>query len=822
MSNNLLVGAVGGVGTSLGLMGLVLPFRHQLLHGIDLGLFLLYAIAVPSAYFTAFVRRLALGVGRIPLYNLPDLIEGTGLLIGTAAVVLALHGSLVPLVALRVGIEIAISLLLFVCLRRAIRFRFAPSKKMLRRQLAYGLRNYASALLWVVLLQSDLVLCNAFLGSRLTGIYSVAVSLSLPLTLLASVVGALVFQRVSSEESRPRRVFNTNRVMRVLLVVGAACALLLSLLAHWIVPLVYGAQFRSASAALILLLPGVFFLALETVLMNFFAGEGSPRIVYLAPLVGLALNFVANLFAIPRWGINGAAITSSAAYVLVFLFALNSYLRSTNSRLAEVFVRPQTSPESGNPPVRLRSPRRVPFRGVSAAMAAASVIMSLTAAYMIAMGQGLALLGLAALAGVSLVGILGERALVVVLVVATLLQPPLGDIVLPELQLAEVVVPILLVATLLRMTSIERRQAEPSSARLVHAAIAFYALVIVANVVRSKWLLPAVIPAGVNRTFYGYFVGLGVYALVYLILTRRPLFNTLFHVILILATLMTMIGIGAAVAHVPLNFGNLRYSVYDYSTGATRVGFLETFGITGLALVITRPMRFRLILGLLFATGLIISGGRSAAIGALVATVAYTLIARRGRAVIAVAVLIAMFALTIPSVRTLPQVQRLTQINQKEFASDGRLLIYGESYRAFRKHPVFGTGVGVPAVVASDDRRVSAFYEEQLEIGGHGTYAALLKNFGLSGLVPFAIALLATLWGLATSMHRSPVSGFFFILLIAEAVSAIAGGRGDDPVYYLALGGAAAWLASRARESQAAERSPSRSSLEESLAPTPC
>jgi len=51
-------------------------------------------------------------------------------------------------------------------------------------------------------------------------------------------------------------------------------------------------------------------------------------------------------------------------------------------------------------------------------MAAASVIMSLTAAYMIAMGQGLALLGLAALAGVSLVGILGERALVVVLVIA--------------------------------------------------------------------------------------------------------------------------------------------------------------------------------------------------------------------------------------------------------------------------------------------------------------------------------------------------------------------------------------------------------------------
>ena len=143
--------------------------------------------------------------------------------------------------------------------------------------------------------------------------------------------------------------------------------------------------------------------------------------------------------------------------------------------------------------------------------------------------------------------------------------------------------------------------------------------------------------------------------------------------------------------------------------------------------------------------------------------------------------------------------QRLSQLNQQEFSSDGRLYIYNQSLHAFASEPLVGTGVGVPVSVSSPDPKVAAFYEAQLEVGGHATYMALLKNFGLLGFLPFVAAVLIALVSLAPLTRSEPAAGFFFILLAGEVVSMFAGGNGSDPVYFFALAGGSAVLASRRR-----------------------
>jgi O-antigen/teichoic acid export membrane protein len=331
VSNNLLVGVLGGLLTGLLLVIAGVLFRNQLLRGVDMGLFLLFAISVPCVYFNEFGQRIALGLGRIGGYNVPELVEGSSLLVGTAAVLVIVGPHLLPLVVLRVLIAAGISIFLFLYIRRVGHYRFRPSRDLLRRQVKYGLKNYTSSLLWLFLLQSDLVLCNYFLGSSPTGVYSVAVSLGIPVTMLASIMGPLIFQRVASNQSRPSRIANTNRALRVLLPVLGLSAIVLGVSARWLVTFVYGSSFSGAAEALILLLPGLMALSFETVLMSFLAGEGSPRIVYWAPLVGLIVNLAANLFAIPRWGIDGAAATSSIGYIIVLLLVLRYYLRSTRS-----------------------------------------------------------------------------------------------------------------------------------------------------------------------------------------------------------------------------------------------------------------------------------------------------------------------------------------------------------------------------------------------------------------------------------------------------------------------------------------------------------
>jgi O-antigen/teichoic acid export membrane protein len=338
VSNNLLFASVGGVVTASGLLAIGVLFEQEVLHNIDLGLFLLYVTCVPLLYFNEFGRALLLGLGRVGTYNVPDALGGVLLLVGTVVAILLFGHDLTPQVALRVVLELALTVMIVAFLRRATRIRFRPSLAMIRRQLSYGLRNYASSLLWQFLLQSDILLCNHFLGSGPTGVYSVAVSLGLPITMLGGVVGTLTFQRVSAEEDRDARIAQTNTAVRVLipLVLGVIAAV--GLVAQVAIPVLYGDAFSDAGIALALLLPGLFAYSLEIVLMNFLAGEGSPPIVVYGPFVGLVVNVVANLYVIPRWGINGASVTSSVGYASVLLLVVRYYRRSTGAGLREMLL----------------------------------------------------------------------------------------------------------------------------------------------------------------------------------------------------------------------------------------------------------------------------------------------------------------------------------------------------------------------------------------------------------------------------------------------------------------------------------------------------
>jgi O-antigen/teichoic acid export membrane protein len=338
IANNTLAGVLGGLITAALLLIVGIAFHAQLLNGISIGLLLVFLPWVPFNYFNEFGSRTALGMGSVALMNLPLVIGCIGLLLGTA-VVLAIFGSdLVPLLVVRVLIEIVAAAGLVVGLRRLRPFSFRPSVGLFRRQLSYGLRNYASSLMWTLLLQSDVVLCNHFLGKGETGIYSVAVAVGLPVTVLAAAIGTLTFQRVAADDSPANRAANTNRIMRLLLPIVLFGSAVIGISAHWVVPFVYGTDFRGAVSALIIILPGLVALTLETVVMNFLAGEGSPPIIYQAPFVALVVNVVANIFVIPRWGINGAAMTSSVCYGLVLVAVLVFYMRRTGSRLRDVLV----------------------------------------------------------------------------------------------------------------------------------------------------------------------------------------------------------------------------------------------------------------------------------------------------------------------------------------------------------------------------------------------------------------------------------------------------------------------------------------------------
>ncbi|HEX8066701.1 MAG TPA: O-antigen ligase family protein [Thermoleophilaceae bacterium] len=443
---------------------------------------------------------------------------------------------------------------------------------------------------------------------------------------------------------------------------------------------------------------------------------------------------------------------------------------------------------------------RAPIGPLAAVLGAA--LTSVLAGLLISTDRLFVPVALALLVAFLVVAAVNESLLLSLLVVSALLQPPLGSIgPFPELKLAEILVPSLLLLVLIRQSAAPdaagaRLDPPPREVRVVHVAVAAYAAVLALNLLRSKYLMVTDQGAGVDRAFYDYFVAIGVYPLVYGALrSGRLSTRSLFRLCYAVALVVSVAGVAAVVLGLPLNFGGLRYSVYDYAAGGVRVGFLETVGIVGLAVVAVRAAGHPAT-AVVFAAAVFASGGRAAAVGAVVAVAAYLFVTRRSAYLVVAAIVAALAVQAFPPLQQNAQVQRLSNIGGQEFEADGRAYIYRESLRAYAANPVFGTGIGVPTVTYDPNPEIAEFYEAQLEIGGHATYVSLLKNLGPLGLVPFLVALLATAWGLGRAARGSRAAGFFFVVLVAQMVSMVAGGNGSDPFLFLALGGGAAVLAS--------------------------
>jgi O-antigen/teichoic acid export membrane protein len=104
------------------------------------------------------------------------------------------------------------------------------------------------------------------------------------------------------------------------------------------VSVLFGAAFAPASFAFVLLMPGMLFLGVHSVAVQFLNSIGYPISVVIIWGACSVFNIVVNLWAIPRYGIAGASLVSSVSYFLAFFFVVRVIYRT-----AQDFPAPEAS-----------------------------------------------------------------------------------------------------------------------------------------------------------------------------------------------------------------------------------------------------------------------------------------------------------------------------------------------------------------------------------------------------------------------------------------------------------------------------------------------
>ncbi|MDQ3821268.1 MAG: polysaccharide biosynthesis C-terminal domain-containing protein, partial [Acidobacteriota bacterium] len=212
---------------------------------------------------------------------------------------------------------------------------FKADAGLFKRTARYGLKFHVSIIAAFLIIRADLLIVNHFRGSSETAVYSVASQVASLLLLLPGIVATLLFPRITSAQATSAEF--TMRVTRHMsLVMLAICVAAAPL--SFALPLVYGAAFADAPVQLLILLPGVFLMGLESVLVQYFNSRGVPKVIPAFWVLLQVINVLLNILFVPRFGARAAALSSTLCYTLVFLFVAIYFLRETGNSAAETFV----------------------------------------------------------------------------------------------------------------------------------------------------------------------------------------------------------------------------------------------------------------------------------------------------------------------------------------------------------------------------------------------------------------------------------------------------------------------------------------------------
>jgi len=197
---------------------------------------------------------------------------------------------------------------------RLLQWRCSLNKAMLLLKDSWPLM--LSGMVVMIYLRIDQIMLGQMAGNEEVGIYSVAVRLAdvwyfIPSAIYWSVFPSIVEAKADSEElfySRLQKLYN------LMALSAYAVAVPVTLLAHWLVPTLFGEAYARGGQMLAVLVWANVFMSLEAARSAFLTAMNLTRLYLVTVSLGCLLNIVLNYLLIPAYGGMGAVVASVVAY----------------------------------------------------------------------------------------------------------------------------------------------------------------------------------------------------------------------------------------------------------------------------------------------------------------------------------------------------------------------------------------------------------------------------------------------------------------------------------------------------------------------------
>ena len=205
-------------------------------------------------------------------------------------------------------------------------FRWTQAKKLMKD--AWPL--IFAGMVVSVYMKIDQVMLKEMLNTKSVGVYAAAVKLCeawyfVPTAVIASLFPAVIEARKKSEPLYEERV---QKLYDLMVWGSVAVALPTTLLADWIILILYGADFQEAAVVLRIYIWAGVFVSLGVASSKWLVAENLQRYSFYITALGAVLNISCNFWLIPIYGIKGAALATIISYSTVAYFSLGCFRKT--------------------------------------------------------------------------------------------------------------------------------------------------------------------------------------------------------------------------------------------------------------------------------------------------------------------------------------------------------------------------------------------------------------------------------------------------------------------------------------------------------------
>ncbi|MBS4206751.1 flippase [Bacillus sp. FJAT-50079] len=190
------------------------------------------------------------------------------------------------------------------------------SKEYFIDSLKFGIKAHFSNMLSFINYRADTIVISYFSTNAAVGLYNIAVNVAERLWIVSQSISSVLFPRVAALNEEDEKNQLTSLVTRTVLWFSIISGVVFYLIAELFIGLLFGQDYQESAVVLKVLLPGIILFSMDRIMSNDLAGRGKPELNMYTSIFTVVGNLVLNIILVPRYGIYGAAFSTSLTYSL--------------------------------------------------------------------------------------------------------------------------------------------------------------------------------------------------------------------------------------------------------------------------------------------------------------------------------------------------------------------------------------------------------------------------------------------------------------------------------------------------------------------------